>query len=62
MFYSVGIFRISGLEAESQVILRKLLHGGMGRGERGYTGVLQQRAGSLNTKRVLLIKETSMSS
>ena len=62
MFYSVGIFRISGLEAESQVILRKLLHGGKGRGELGYTGVLQQRAGSLNTKRVLLIKETSMSS
>ena len=62
MFSSVGIFRTLGLEAEPQVTLRELLHGGKGRGELGYAGVLQQRAGSLNIKRVLLIKETSMSS
>ena len=59
MFYSVGIFRTSGLEAGSQVTLRQLLQGGKGRGGAGYTGVLQQRSGSLNIKTVLLIKETS---
>ena len=43
-------------EAASQVTLRKLLPGGEG-GKPGYIGVLQQRAGSLNVKRLLLIKE-----
>lgn len=54
-----GNFRTSGLETGSQVTLRELLQGGKGRGGAGYTRVLQQRSGSLNIKRVLLIKETS---
>ena len=47
-------------EAASQVTLRELLQGGERR-EPGYTGVLQQRAGSLNVKELLWIKETKIS-
>ena len=58
MFYLVGIFRMSSPEDSissnpERTALRR-------RGEKpGYLEVLQQRAGSLNIKKVLLIKEKS---
>ena len=59
MFYLVGIFRTSSLG--SQVALRELLQGGEGRGEPGYIEILQQRAGSLNVKRVLIKRKLDVS-
>ena len=60
MFYLVGIFRMSSPEDSissnpERTALRR-------RGEKpGYLEVLQQRAGSLNIKRLLLIKENQIS-
>ena len=53
MFYSVGSFRTSS-NPERTALRRQ--------GEEpGYTEVLQQRAGSLNIKRLLLSKENQIS-
>ena len=58
MFYLVGIFRMASpgdsiSSSPERTALRR-------RGEKpGYLEVLQQRAGSLNIKKLLLIKEKS---
>ena len=54
--YSVGL---QALEAASQATLRELLGGGEGV-EPVYIEVLQQRAGNLNLKILLLIKENQI--
>ena len=60
MFYSAGIFRTSSpggsisSNPERTAPRRRS-------GEPGYIGVLQQRAGSLNIKRLLLVKENQIS-
>ena len=59
----VDLKNIHSLKGESYVLLesfqdfRELLWGGKGM-KPGYIEVLQQRTGSLNIKRLLLIKET----
>ena len=60
MFYSVGVFRTSDLgDSVSSNPERTALRRG---GEKpGYIEVLQQWAGSLNIKRLLLIKENQLS-
>ena len=57
MFYSVGILKTSSISSNPDTTaLRR-------QGEEpGYIEVLQQRAGSLNIKRLLLIKENHISS
>ena len=60
MFYSVGIFRTSSPGGSissnpERTALRRQA------GEPGHIGVLQQRAGSLNVKRLLLTKENQTS-
>ena len=60
MFYSVGVFRTSGLgESISSNPERTALR--RAGEEPGYIEVLQQWAGSLNIKRLLLIKENQLS-
>ena len=60
MFYSVGVFRTSDLgdSVSSNPERTALRRGGE---EPGYIEVLQQWAGSLNIKRLLLIKENQIS-
>ena len=60
MFYSVGVFRTSGLgdSISSNPARTALRRGGE---EPGYIEALQQWAGSLNIKRLLLIKENQLS-
>ena len=60
MFYSVGIFRTSCLRGNISHNHEIILQGGEW-GEPVYTEVLQQRAGSLNIKRLLLIKVNQIS-
>ena len=56
MLYSVGIFRTSSLGYSISSNPDKTAPRKRGE-EPGYIEILQQRAGSLNIKRVLLIKE-----
>ena len=60
MFYSGGIFRTSSPEGSISRNPEKTVPRRRG-GEPEYTGFLQQRAGSMNVKR-LLIKESYTSS
>ena len=60
MFYLVGVFRTSGLgdSISSNPARTALRRGGE---EPGYIEVLQQRADSMNIKRLLLMKENQIS-
>ena len=58
MFYLVGIFRTSSSGGSISSIPERIAPRRRGWGEPGYVGVLQQRAGSVNVKRLLLIKKT----
>ena len=60
MFYLVGIFRTSSPESSISSNPERTAPRKQG-GEPGYIGVLQQRAGSRNIKRLLLIKENQIS-
>ena len=58
MFNLVDFLRISSPEAASQIVLRDCSE--RGEEEPGYIGVLQQRPGSQNMKRLLLIIENEI--
>ena len=60
MFYSVRIFRTSHLRGNISHNREIILQGGEW-GEPVYTEILQQRAGSLNIKRLLLIQVNQIS-
>ena len=60
MFYSAGIFRTSSPGDSISSNLKGTALRSRG-GEAGYIEVLQQRAGNLNVKRLLLIKENEIS-
>ena len=60
MFYSVGIFRTSNLGDSISSDPERTAPRRRGE-EPGYIEVLQQRAGSLNIKRLLLLKENQIS-
>ena len=60
MFHLAGIFWTSSLEGSISSNLERIASRRQGE-EPGYTEVFQQRACSLNIKRLLLIKENQVS-